>query len=151
MAKKKPNHVVLNSNKIDSHIWIGSNQCCEMHFDKKLLKKGINSDISLEENRVDAPFGVESYLWLPTMDHTPPSVEQLELGTWHIKNLVNTRRKVYVHCKNGHGRAPTLVAAYYIREGMTVDAAMKKIKTKRKEVHFEKSQIAALKKFKVSL
>lgn len=122
-----------------------------MHFDSELLKKNITADISLEAKRVDAPFGVESYLWLPTIDHAPPSLEQLKIGTYHLMNLIKTKRKVYVHCKNGHGRAPTLVAAYYITMGMDVDKAIEFVRSKRRGMHLEKSQVAGLKRFKKSL
>ena len=148
---KKTDHVQMNHSQIDEYIWIGTNQCCRTHFEKALLDAGLSADISLEENRVDAPFGVESYLWLPTVDHTAPSQEQLELGSWHIKHLVDAGRKVYVHCKNGHGRAPTLVASFYIREGMDVDKAIETIKAKRPEVHIEKIQREALEAFKQDL
>ena len=151
MKDAKEDHIVFNYSQIDENIWVGSNQCCQIHFDNELIKEGVTSDISLEKERVDAPFGVESYLWLPTADHTAPSQEQLGLGSWHIKNLVDTGRKVYIHCQNGHGRAPTLTAAYYIREGMEVDDAIAKIKAKRPEIHIEDVQRAALETFKASL
>lgn len=118
-----------------------------MHFEKKLMDKGITADVSLEEKRVDAPFGVKSYLWLPTKDHYPPTQNQLQIAAEHIGHLIDTGNKVYVHCKNGHGRAPTLVAAYYIHRGMEVKEAMKKIKTKRKSTHINERQQRALTRF----
>lgn len=137
----------MEFNKIDKNIWIGTNQCCQEHFEKKLLDKGITADVSLEEKRVDAPFGVKSYLWLPTRDHYAPTQEQLQIGSEHIGHLVDTGKKVYVHCQNGHGRAPTLVAAYYIRRGMSVKDAIKKINAKRKGAHINERQERALKTF----
>jgi len=46
----------LEYQHVTDGIYIGSNQCCHMHFDSELLKKGIEADISLEEVRMDAPF-----------------------------------------------------------------------------------------------
>lgn len=47
----------LEYNEITDGIYIGTNQCCQTHFDEKLKKEGITADISLEEDRLDAPRG----------------------------------------------------------------------------------------------
>lgn len=141
-------HEVFQFDQIDDLIWIGTNQCCTVHFDSDLLKKGIRADISLEEKRVDAPFGVNSYLWLPTADHESPSLDQLKLGVEHLKVLVSEKTKIYTHCKNGHGRAPTLVAAYYISTGLSVDDAIEKVMSKRRGAHINEAQKAGLEEFK---
>lgn len=140
-------HNSIEFSKIDNRIYIGTNQCCRYHFNKNLLSKGISADISLEENRVDAPFGVQSYLWLPTIDGTAPSDHQLNLGVKHLTNLVNEKHKVYIHCKNGHGRAPTLVAAYYISLGHSVADAIKMVLSKRRGAHLNQKQKEALSAF----
>ena len=56
--------------QITPYIFVGTNMCCTVHLDKSLMKKGIRADISLEEERIDAPFGANYYFWLPTKDHT---------------------------------------------------------------------------------
>ncbi len=137
----------LDFNKINSYIYIGSNGCCQVHFSSRLLRKGIRADISLENNRIDFPLGIDYFLWLPTRDHTAPSQKQLILGSNAIDNLVRNKVRMYVHCKNGHGRAPTLVAAYLISKGMAIDAAVRMLKNKRKSVHLNSMQIKALKRF----
>lgn len=144
-------HSKIKWSQIDEDIYIGTNQCCQIHFDKELLLQGITADISLEDVKIDSPFGVESYLWLPTKDHTAPSQDQLKLGVSHLTQLIDANRKVYVHCRNGHGRAPTLVAAYYIFQGKTLEEAMSIILTKRTEAHYNDEQIEALQLFSESL
>lgn len=134
------------SNIVDG-IYIGTNQCCQTHFDEELKSAGIDADVSLEESRVDAPFGVSFYLWLPTKDQAAPTQEQLGFGVSALENLVATKKMIYVHCKNGHGRAPTLVAAYLIKKGKTVDEAIDFIKSKRPSIHLQESQLDALKVF----
>lgn len=141
----------VDYNLITDGIYVGTNQCCQMGLSDVLKKEGITADISLEEERLDQPFGVESYLWLPTKDHTPPSDSQLELGVLTLERLTAQGMKVYVHCKNGHGRAPTLVAAYLIKKGMTFEEAEKLLKKGRPETHILPNQQAALKKFERSL
>ena len=132
---------------ITDGIYIGTNQCCQTHFEEKLLKEGITADISLEEERVDAPFGVKFYLWLPVKDQTSPNADQLELGVSTLEKLVAMKKKIYVHCKNGHGRAPTLVAAYLIRKGKNPEEAEAFIKSKRATIHLQDVQRAALRDF----
>ena len=146
-VKHDKKHPKFEYDQIDDNIYIGTNMCCVTHFDGVLIKKGIRMDISLEEEKLDAPFGVEFFRWLPTKDHTPPKQDQLKLGTSLIADIVGQDKKVYIHCKNGHGRAPTLVSAYYISTGLSVEDAIKKIQTKRKTIHLDKNQITALEKF----
>jgi|TARA_B100000315_G_scaffold226314_1_gene233169 protein-tyrosine phosphatase len=57
-----------------------------------------------------------------------------------LKSLVDKNIKVYVHCERGHGRSPTLVAAYFILEGLSASEAIKKVRDKRR-IHLKQSQI----------
>ncbi len=141
-----PKHVPFEYNQITKNIYIGSNQCCETHFKQSLLKKGIKADISLEKERIDTPFGVDYFLWLPVADFKVLNQKQLLIGAKAIKNLVDNDVKVYVHCRRGHGRSPTLVAAYFILEGITTNEAIRKIRKKR-VIHLQTSQINVLKEF----
>jgi len=136
----------LEYSRIDRYIYIGTTICCKVHFDK-LLKMGIVADIDLQEEKMDKPSGVKSFLWLPTFDFTAPSQAQLVIGSHFIEDLVNHKMKCYVHCRAGHGRAPTLVAAYYILIGMTPRSAIAKIRKKRTLVHPNKKQRTALELF----
>ncbi len=142
-------HPQLDYNYITDGIYIGTNQCCEMHFSEELLKKGISADISLEDIRLDQPFGVKFYVWLPVKNHTAPTQEQLSFGVTVLEELVRLKKKIYVHCKNGHGRAPTLVAAYLIKKGLKTKEAEAFIKSKRPAIHLETVQRKALRKFEI--
>lgn len=137
----------LEYDYIADGIYIGTNQCCQTHFDGKLKAEGITADISLEENRLDAPFGVEVYIWIPVKNHMPPAPDQLEFGVSVLQKLVGMKKKVYVHCENGHGRAPTLVAAYLLSTGKTPEEVEVFIKTRRPSVHLEEVQREALQSF----
>jgi len=141
----------LEYNYIADDIYIGTNQCCQTHFDEKLKNEGIEADISLEEERVDTPFGVQFYVWIPIKNHTAPTSEQLNFGIAIIEKLLGMKKKIYVHCQNGHGRAPTLVAAYLIKKGKSVDEAIDFIKSKRTTIHLEKIQKESLIDFSKSV
>ena len=144
----KHSKLTFEYNKITDYIYLGTNQCCQIHFKKELLNKGIKADISLEKERIDAPFGVDYYLWLPVKDHTAPTLKQLKIGAKFIDNLTANKIKAYIHCQRGHGRAPTLVAAYLIFKEQSIQESIKFIKKKRPSIHPNKTQINALKRFK---
>jgi len=133
----------LEYNRIEKNIYIGTTICCRVHFEK-LLEMGILADIDLQEEKMDNPSGVKSFLWLPVIDFNAPEQSQLIIGAHFIEDLVNHDMKCYVHCNAGHGRAPTMVAAYYILKGMTPAQAISKIKKKRSKVHPTKVQRKAL-------
>jgi hypothetical protein len=146
------NHVLglksFDYDQITDTIFLGTNMCCQAGFDKELLSKGVRADISLEELRVDAPQGVDYFVWLPTIDHTAPTMEHLLFGMHTLNFCMQRNIKVYIHCKNGHGRATTLLAAWLIKkQGKTVDEAIALIKEKRPTIHLQDVQIEALKKF----
>ncbi len=140
-------HVKFEYNIITDLIYLGTNYCCEAHFDKKLTEMGVKAEISLEAEKLDQPFGIKYFLWLPTIDHTAPTLEAMALGTQMIHFLVSRNIKMFIHCKNGHGRAPTLVAAYLVSTGMSVKKAIREISKKRPEIHIEPVQEAMLEQF----
>jgi protein-tyrosine phosphatase len=142
----KPNDP-LEYNYITDGIYAGTNQCCSMGLSEVLKKEGISADISLEEIRLDHPFGVDIYVWIPTPNHNPPNSEQLSFGAETLEKLVGQNRKIYVHCKNGHGRTSTLISAYLINKGNSPKEAFKIIKKGRPEAHLQNSQIEALEKY----
>lgn len=143
-----PEKPIFEYSEITEFIYIGTNKCCHSHFEKSLIKRGIKANISLEDKKLDQPFGVDYYLWLPTKDHYPPTMKQMIIGAHFIQWMIDNNIKVYVHCREGHTRAPTLVAAYFIFKGMRFDEAIKNIKTKRPATHITPAQKKALKKFK---
>lgn len=140
----------LDYNYIADGIYAGTNQCCSAGLAEVLLKEGITADVSLEDVRLDNPFGVEMYTWIPVRDTTPPTPDQLAFGVHVLRELVRQKRKIYVHCKNGHGRTSTLLAAYFISLEKSVDDAVEMIKKGRPTIHLQDSQMEALKEFSAS-
>ena len=150
MNLEHPQMKELEYNYITYGIYIGTNQCCQTHFDEKLKQEGIEVDVSLEQERVDTPFGVQFYVWIPIKNHTAPTNEQLNFGVGVLQKLVDMKKKIYVHCQNGHGRAPTMVAAYLTKRGKSVEEAIDFIKSKRPSIHLEEVQKQTLRDWKHS-
>lgn len=131
--------------QITDEVFIGTNMCCQFGFDKELLSKGVSADISLEEIKIDAPSGVDYFLWLPTKNNEAPMPDKLTLGVEALEFFIKRKIKVYIHCEHGHGRAPTLFAAYLIKNGMSVGKAIEYLKSKRPLVNLSGAQLATLK------
>lgn len=142
-----PKEVPLEYARITEHVYLGTNMCCQTHFDEQLLAEGLEADISLEEERLDAPQGVKFFFWFPTKDKTAPSHRTLLLGAELIQHLADLGIKTYVHCKWGHGRSPTLIAAYLVLTGISTEEAFTLIKRKRPSIHPMPEQVAAVRDF----
>jgi len=142
----------MDYSQITDQIYIGSDLCkagvCLIHGEE-FKKLGIVAEINLSlENNELPPKDIETYLWLPVVDGYAPSMEQMKIGTNMLDTLVKAGKKVYVHCKNGHARSPSLIAAYLIKyKGMALGEALSLIKEKRPESHIEDTQKKALDEF----
>lgn len=141
-------HEKVEYSRITPHIYIGTNLCCYDHAGF-LRKLGVSVDIDLEYTHAAAEKPrMDITLYLPTRDHHAPALDKLIVGTALIDASVKSKKKVYVHCKNGHGRAPTLAAAHFIAQGMTPEQAVSFLKKKRPVVHLNREQMSALRNFK---
>lgn len=136
---------IFNYDRINENIFIGNNMCCSAMLDEMLVKEGIYADISLEEKLADNPVGAKAFLWVPIVDHNGPTLENIKITNAFIRSVVDTNQKVYVHCKNGHGRAPTIVISYLMSTGMSYDDAYKLVKNKRPVIHLDIKQETFLK------
>lgn len=138
----------FNYDFIIDGIYIGSNQCCSVHLSKLLTNEGIDVNISLEEDRLDQPFGVISYAWIPIIDMDVPTIEQLEYGIKTLEHFVTSGHKIFVHCKNGHGRSSTLVTAYLMQsKDISFEEAFGLIKKGREHAHMNEKQESFVKEY----
>lgn len=143
--------IILDYNQITPQIYIGTNMCCLTHFEEGLAQEGIHADFSVEQERVDSPFGADYYFWTPVKDHEAPRLNQLHVGIKILGDLLDAGCKVYVHCKNGHGRAPTFVAAYLLSKGNEVEEVVNMIKAARPSIHLQAVQLQILKDYYAEL
>lgn len=142
----------LDYNYIDDGVYIGTNQCCTEGLTELLRRESITADVSLEDDRLDAPFGVSAYTWIPTPDDNPPTLRQLLFGIETIENLVKSKQKIYLHCKNGHGRSSTFFTGYLMKtRNLSFDEAFAELKKRRPSATMHESQVAFLKRFEIYL
>ncbi|GIW60219.1 MAG: phosphatase [Patescibacteria group bacterium] len=99
-----------------------------------LQKWGIGAVVNMREESKPHAFSQVPWLktlHLPTPDHHAPSLTQLQSGVDFISDQITQGKKVYIHCRAGEGRAPTMAAAYLISKGIALDDALLLLKSAR--------------------
>lgn len=139
-----PEHIEnseFNYDKITDSIFIGNNQCCITVLSALLKRENIYADLSLEEISFDMPIGVGAYLWVPIEDHHVPDSTHFEITYSFIDEIVSRGKNIYVHCKNGHGRAPSIVINYLMKKNnISFKEAYDMVKSKRPVIHLSPEQ-----------
>jgi hypothetical protein len=116
---------------------------------RRLLAQGYTASVNLRAEFDDARQGLAlaEYCYLPTVDERAPSLDQMEAGVAFISRAVEAGGRVYVHCHGGIGRAPTLAAAYFMRQGDTLEAALAHVRAVRPFVQLTSDQLQQLRNF----
>ena len=117
---------------------------------RRLLAQGFTATVNLRSEFDDAAHGLAlaDYCYQPTDDGYPSTLAQLEAGIAFIERVVEGGGKVYVHCHGGIGRAPSLVAAYLMRQGRSLEEALALIRVARPFIRFAPEQLDRLKNFR---
>lgn len=117
---------------------------------RQLKQAGITANLNLQAEERDGQFGSyapQASLWLPTGDWQGPDEKTIVLGAAYIQMMVAAGHKVYVHCKLGMGRAPTLGVGYLVTTGMDVEDALKLMKQQRPSFKPNTMQVNAVRSF----
>lgn len=96
-----------------------------------LRGKGIGAVLSLTETPLH-PAGLAQHdlivRHLPVPDLQAPLREEFITALWFIDAQRQAGRAVAVHCLMGQGRTGTILAAYLIRQGLSADEAIARIR-----------------------
>ncbi len=99
-----------------------------------LQEAGVTVLVSLTEEPVAAEtlkkFGIKG-LHLPVEDFTPPSLLQMEIFLAEVDSASTNGQALGIHCTAGKGRSGTMLAAYFVTQGMTAPEALAKIRRLR--------------------
>jgi predicted protein tyrosine phosphatase len=79
----------------------------------RLRAEGVRACVDMKQENAD-PWTFDAFLWLPTVDHDPPSLAHLLMGISFLRQCERARMPVYVHCMAGVGRSSTLVLAHLL-------------------------------------
>jgi len=115
----------------------------------RLARRGITAVINMriEFDDNDAGIAPPRYLYLPTVDDTAPSLEDLQKGVAFIQEEAARGGAVYIHCGAGVGRAATMAAAYLVSTGLSPDEAWARIREVRPFVRPQAVQVAQIERF----
>ena len=115
----------------------------------RLASRGVTAVVNLrvEFDDNDAGIAPPRYLYLPTVDDNPPTLEQLHAGVAFIAEEIARGGGVYVHCGSGVGRAATMAAAYLVSTGLTPDQAWARIREVRPFIRPNPVQVAQVERF----
>jgi len=118
-----------------------------------LVRRGITSVVNMRSEFSDRRSNItpQRYLHLPTVDNTPPSLEQLAQGVDFIRRQIAEGGSVYVHCWEGAGRGPTMVAAYLVSTGLSPAEAWACIRKVRPFIRPTEAQAAQVERFAAGL
>jgi atypical dual specificity phosphatase len=93
----------------------------------------IQVDVNLHERSVAPvlePLGIHE-VHIPVEDLTPPTQEQLDLGVAAISGALAAGQRVAVSCGAGLGRTGTVLAAYFVAQGLGPDEAIAHVRSLR--------------------
>ncbi len=121
---------------------------------RRMTAQGITAVVNMREaQHDDAASGAAPphYLHLPTVDNTPPTLDDLRHGVAFITQEIAQGGTVYIHCGVGVGRAPTMAAAYLVSTGMSIDDALAAIRRVRPFIWLNGKQRRQLETFAAAL
>ncbi|MPS94196.1 ATP-binding cassette domain-containing protein [Comamonas sp.] len=104
----------------------------DMDADLKALQRcGITMLITLTEKDFPqdalARNGLRNF-HLPVYDHEPPTVAQMQMLLARMSAALRRGEVLAVHCLAGLGRTGTVLAAWLVREGLTAEEALRRVR-----------------------
>jgi atypical dual specificity phosphatase len=104
----------------------------DMDADLKALSRcGVTMLITLTEKDFPqdalARHGLRNF-HLPVYDHEPPTVAQIQMLLARMSAAMRRGEVLAVHCLAGLGRTGTVLAAWLVREGLTADEALRRVR-----------------------
>ena len=116
---------------ITSHLATGHAPMSYQDLDE-IRAQGITAIINLcgefcDLHEIEETSGFDVF-YLPIVDECAPDKAAMEKGLDWLDEAIYLDKKVLVHCRMGHGRTGTFIAAYLLRRGFDFKAAQKTMK-----------------------
>ncbi len=132
IARKLTGIPVMRYSKITPNLFLGGQY--GMKAAETFRINGITAIVNMRLHSIHTGtkvFPDVTVLHLPTVDWTPPSIENLKKGVAFIDEEIKGGGRVYIHCKYGKGRGPSMVIAYLISTGMVYKDALELVQKVR--------------------
>ncbi len=92
-----------------------------------------------------------AFLYLPVPDGGVPTIEQATEFVLFVRTQRTAQRPVAVHCEAGLGRTGTMLAVYLISEGLSAEAAIRRVRDAERVAVETQHQIQFLEEYARSL
>jgi hypothetical protein len=126
--------------EVSSSIWVGAKP---KTLGKILLRKKRMKIVSLLPE--DQSHGIkEADLILPLDEFVELPYQRLEVYSEQLSKMIEAGDKIFVHCREGVGRAPSLVIAKLVNDGIKLDLAISMVSNSRKVTNLNDKQKASL-------
>jgi predicted protein tyrosine phosphatase len=102
----------VSFDRVTEFIYVGS-RIASLDDYHRLRAQGVRACVDMKHEGAD-PWTFEAFLWLPTVDHDPPSQAHLQMGIAFLRQCERARLPAFVHCMAGVGRSSTLVLAHLL-------------------------------------
>jgi len=115
-----------------------------------LRRSGIDIVLTLTEEPLPRHWVNEAGLLavhLPVPDMEAPAADQLTMAVETIAEAKRSGMAVAVHCLAGRGRTGTVLAAYFVNEGLSAEEAIRKVRTLRPGSIETYEQVRAIEEF----
>lgn len=128
---------------VQKNLAFGGMTCYE-----RLRKLGINTIIDL---RIEVSDQVQNdhslaYHKIGIIDGSIPSIAQVNEVLEIINYNIGKKKKIFIHCNLGRGRAALITALFLLKDGMDLESTLKIVK-KRKFIYLNNTQLNFLKNF----
>ncbi len=124
-----------------------------VHSIRTLKRLGITAVVSMRTKSAhqDLKKLDVKILQLKTPDKHAPTLKNLKKGAKFIDTEIKNGGKVYIHCRWGEERGPTMAIAYLIYTGLTYKDAFELVKKTRTFINPTKVQRDMLKEFEKNI
>jgi protein tyrosine phosphatase (PTP) superfamily phosphohydrolase (DUF442 family) len=135
----------LRRSQITANLFLGGQY--NLNGLRKLKEMGITAIINMRMHSIyeAAQYHGFHYLHLPTPDNTAPRLEDLIKGAEFARDEIKNGGKVYIHCRQGLGRGPSMAIAYLLKMGATYEDALATVKRVRSFINPRPVQVQRLK------
>jgi phosphohistidine swiveling domain-containing protein len=115
-----PKRTEIQADQITSNIWLGDITNAWLMRDRQ-TGKPFDAILNVSQNSYSPPPDVE-YAHIPIEEHdkSPAArarrLQDIRQAVDTLERWTNERKKIYVHCREGMNRSPSVIAAYLIRD-----------------------------------
>jgi predicted ATP-grasp superfamily ATP-dependent carboligase len=135
-----------STSEVDKRLWIGAEPSRFGRWWITAVKKfhvySLTTSLSNERPITSKKLKFSSGFHIP--EYVQISIEDFDRAVSEIKSVRSSGGRVYLHCREGVGRAPTVGAAVLVSEGYPLESALSRVLNGRKVASLSKQQYSSL-------